>query len=232
MLVAALFVAVGGVQWWTMNAATGGEPVRAAAAVEALDASSLPAEDGDWKQIKFDTLQREASSAWGEFSKTWTYASPQGAALVSCDYPFSGWHSLVNCYESQGWRIESRKLLPYPDTPDDSQAHYVEIEMQNPDGHYGYLLYGLFDDAGNDMKPIGHEAPLLSRVLFMFRDGWDRGPLGALSGTRVSRTASGSYQFQLLSSSIERKTDEQKQELREQFVELRREVQERLKVEG
>lgn len=75
----------------------------------------LDAQIDEWQRMDYETVERDRNSPFGRRSQSWTFARDQVRAIVSLDYPFQGWHELTECYETQGWRVISREVLPLDD---------------------------------------------------------------------------------------------------------------------
>jgi len=218
--VALVFVLLGVCQLATLIADRS-DPLSADRAAIAIDQSIFPARTQDWTQLDFSATHREYSSSWGEFSKTWTYDSDIGPAIVSCDYPFKGWHDLSSCYRGHGWNVTGREIAAKSEP---SGPQFVQIQMRKPTGEYGFLLFGLFDATGRDLTPEGGEASLVTRVVSGVIHGIEKGPVGAMLGSRISRFSTASYQFQMLVTSEEPLSPDARGRVREQFAEFRRQL--------
>ena len=117
----------------------------------------LPAEFDGWRCTDFHATRRERNSTFGEHSQAWTLAGEGARAVVSLDYPFSGWHELTECYAAQGWSITSRRV--------DDSAHSagernlneipaVEVRMVHaPTARYGLLRFALVRADGRALRP-------------------------------------------------------------------------------
>lgn len=117
--------------------------------LDSLTVDVLPETIGDWQRVDFRNERRNAESAFGEFSRTWTYRRGSTTALVSVDYPFPGWHDLTRCYTSQGWIIRNQRLIPA--TPE--SRGFVEVEFERAGYQSGYLLFVEFGPTGAELKP-------------------------------------------------------------------------------
>ena len=69
-------------------------------------------------------------------------------SVVSLDQPFPGWHELSICYTNQGWKVKDRVRRDEPSLTDGQNWPYIEIELQNDLGEFGYLLFSFFDTEG------------------------------------------------------------------------------------
>lgn len=207
--------------------------VQAAEAAESVARDTLPEECRGWQQVNFETERRESGNPWGEKSKSWTYRVQDQAATVSLDYAFSGWHNLMACYTGTGWNVEKSEGVVIPSAQCTGNTHLVEVELSQPDGRFGYLVYGLFDAAGQDLTPAGSEAPastwLFYRAKGAIERGLARGPLGVWTGRGAGQLSSVSYQFQVFVSADSPLTKAQCGEVRRMFVELREQLREHWK---
>jgi exosortase len=111
-----------------------------------------------WKLINYETQTRDSNSQLGRWSATWTYRAGESAAVVSCDYPFVGWHHLTRCYEALGWKVLKQEILIYPGEQDPLQAPIVQVEMEQSGGDRSVLLFSQFDRDGNWVDPPGAAA--------------------------------------------------------------------------
>jgi len=116
-----------------------------------MQQGNLSAEVNGFVQAEYQEKQRSAGSDVGEFSNIWRYTSNQAQAMVSCDHPFSGWHTLQDCYIRTGWHVDSREIV---DGPDGWSAVLVRLSRTHGDRH-ATLVYSHFDRAGRVMQPPG-----------------------------------------------------------------------------
>jgi exosortase len=180
------------------RAASGGT---VSASVEQLQADSLPAQLAKAEQKAFATESRNTGSAYGEFSKSWTYQLGSHAGVFSVDYPFWTWHELTVCYVGQGWKVEDN--LAHPGKPADGTTTegFVEVRLSQPGGRSGHLFFCQLNDHGVVLEPPAHrnETSLQRHESALLRI-WDR-----LHGrTPPARTASPGpvYQVQLFVESV------------------------------
>ncbi len=130
----------------------------------------LPERVGQWRREEFIVEERESTSDWGEYSRIWRFQSPDRKVRVSVDYPFVGWHALERCYSSVGWRETSRAVRA-----DEETGPYMAVELSQPGGQHGYLLYSLLDGDARPVSPRASHWPGLRGKLA-------RSPLAALFG--------------------------------------------------
>jgi exosortase len=121
-------------------------------ALASLGDDALPARCEAWERQGFTTEARKPGSAYGEFSRIWTYGHGGGAAAVSLDYPFPDWHDLTRCYTNQGWVIDEETVHESAGA-EDLPGGYVEVRMSQSGYRSGYLLYCQFDGAGRPLPP-------------------------------------------------------------------------------
>jgi exosortase len=180
----------------TLNTFAGdGQPALAGNAlhIAALDKDSLPQKLDGWQSDKFYAETRNPGSAFGEFSRTWSYRGDGQAGTVSLDFPFPGWHEWPECYRNQGWEVEEK--ADRTGTGERQPAHYSERTLKKAGMRHAQLFFCEFDCAGQVLEPerggVGatvrrHESAL-GRLL-----GWNQ-PSAA-----TQRIAPPVYQFQLL----------------------------------
>lgn len=125
----------------------------------------LAATYGRWSRREFEFAHRAEGSNFGRHSQIWKYAGGE-RAIVSFDYPFSGWHELSECYATQGWAIESREAI----NPIDGRPGYVVMSMNHrPTGRHGRVWFALFDKTGRYMTPMPTDRFEQWRARFMSR---------------------------------------------------------------
>lgn len=91
---------------------------------------------------KYEDVERARNDPDGSFSKSILDNSKRNLSY-SIDYPFFGrWHELTNCYEVSGWEINRRAVV------DDADGDFVEVNLSNPQGENGYLLFSFVDTDG------------------------------------------------------------------------------------
>lgn len=118
----------------------------------------LPKAIDDWTLVDngYHVYQRDGGSDLGRHSDVWQYRSPRCSAITSLDQPFPGWHELTTCYQNQGWKLIDRfKIQPTKSGQEDWA--YIEATFQRNTGERGYLLFSLFDGAG---EPL--DAPVIA----------------------------------------------------------------------
>jgi exosortase len=136
--------------------AVGGGPATGgamAAAVETLEAAGLPSEAGGWRRQEFTTEHRNPGSAFGEFSRIWTYRQGENTCLFSLDYPFPAWHDLTRCYTGQGWAMEGQAVRPGRPGDGPAAGGFVAVRLTKPGYRSGYLLFGECDRDGRPLEP-------------------------------------------------------------------------------
>jgi exosortase len=204
--IAALFLLVGGGQ---VLAGIGPFSVAPEISPIALDLSedALPASLGAWQQAGFETLERDSSSAFGEYSRIWAYHNGTTTVRVSVDFVFPEWHALEACYAGIGWqRTGSRTHNPA------DAAGFVEATFTRPDGQRALLLFDLFDENG-----LPYQAPEGSFVHPQLRR--------IFSGEATRWTLPNYYQVQALAlSEVGEIPEPQREQIRELFVHFRREM--------
>src|SRR5262249_8371272 len=76
---------------------------RVASSLGRLTSPTRPERGGEWRRQHFAEQSRNPGSAYGEFSRVWTYRRGHLEATISLDSPFTEWHELTVCYVNQGW---------------------------------------------------------------------------------------------------------------------------------
>lgn len=184
--------------------------------------SSSGGTDYEWKNIRHERSDRTRGSDLGQRSDSWTFVSRTGLACqVSLDQPFPGWHELTTCYQNVGWKVASlRRKYSEPITLENGETvewTYVEIGLEQVDSQqHGWLMFCFCDSNG---EPV--EAPIewdgitsfieraKNRLSYRIRSNLFRGQ---------------SYQMQVFVSTLKPLADEQKEEIRNQFFEIRKQL--------
>ncbi|MGE3821808.1 MAG: exosortase U, partial [Isosphaeraceae bacterium] len=133
-----------GLDWKTILSDRGVE----ARVFAGLGETSMPEKVDEFRRIGFHVETRDHDLIWGENSRAWAYAGPEGGVGVSLDYPFVGWHDLTECYTGRGYQVVSRKLIPK-----EQGGPAVVAELSRRDGRYARLVFGLFDREGRALTP-------------------------------------------------------------------------------
>lgn len=130
--------------------------------VKAFEEEDLPAKIDDWNLVNYDIDNRERGSDLGKRSDIWTYSAPKCQALVSLDQPFPGWHELTTCYQNSGWKLLTRSREVAKIELPDAQGNvgevswpYVVAQFEKETGERGFLVFSLFNSAGNPVDPPG-----------------------------------------------------------------------------
>jgi hypothetical protein len=117
--------------------------------------------------------------------------------MVSCDHPFSGWHSLEDCYIRTGWHVDATDIV---DGPDGWRAVLVRLSKL-PGELNATLVYSLFDSSGRSMQPPGLNPLGAAGFENLLRNR----RIGLLDGTAI--------QSQVFSESVRPLSDEDVQQL-------------------
>jgi hypothetical protein len=88
-----------------------------------------------------ETMQQAASARGRTVSDT---------ARVSLDYPFEGWHELVNCYRNTGWQIDRREVRGGDHSAGDWPL--VVAVMQDDLDRQAVLCYSVLDRGGFGLR--------------------------------------------------------------------------------
>lgn len=125
--------------------------------------SMLAADYDGWKRKEYRAHKRNAGSMWGERSCQWDFSRGPGTALVSLDYPFTGWHDLIDCYKNTGWRVARREMRPSDGWP-------LEVAVMRDDlGRYGIVCFSILERDGASVSPTS------AKFAAAVADRWKRG---------------------------------------------------------
>jgi exosortase len=141
-----------------------------------LEAGTLPARWQSFEQVGYHVEHRKMDDSWGENSCVWLYHQGPRGVFLSADHEFVDWHELSVCYTSQGWDVTGRRLM----APDETGLKsLVVVDMINPQGWYGFLVYGLYKSDGAPVSPpeaTGYIQSLAGRLMGWFRRGTRNDP--------------------------------------------------------
>lgn len=122
-----------------------------------FEESDLPQKINNWTAVEdgYTISTRERGSDLGKRSDIWRYRGPNTIATVSLDQPFPGWHELTTCYKNSGWELVKRSRKNPEKTGDsaDSPWPYVVAEFKRETGERAFLVFALFNSAGNSVDP-------------------------------------------------------------------------------
>lgn len=179
-----------------------------------LAEQDLPTEIGRWQCVAYERLDRPLASELGQRSDNWQFQSESYIGVASLDQPFPGWHELTVCYTNQGWIVDDQRVTHYEQRDDLGEPWaYVEVGLTNTLGERGYLLFSFFDVLG---RPI--EAPDTSSGLsLLFQRIKNR--LNVRIRERLFNAEA--YQAQVFVHSSQPLTEEDKQEVIDNYLEVR-----------
>ena len=190
----------------------------------------------DWKFDKHAVDTRELNSEWGKNSDIWRFVNTSSqsdglACSISCDYPFTGWHELTNCYRGAGFAVDEdhRKELTKDDVVSieiDKQIKetveqwpVIEVKFKNAEGTRMLILFSLIDKEGNFMAPPSEERfgmNFVNRVIAAIKRRIDR-PYGPDKPT---------YQVQLSYQHFKPLTGVEMDAIRQHFLYQREKIRE------
>ncbi len=115
--------------------------------------SALPEQFGPLKLAKFSSNTQIANKNRGLYTRLWQYNAGETQFMVSLDFPFASWTSMVDAYKITGWEIEKfgKETLDAP-----GPWTLEQVSMRNSFGIRAYSWDAFFDQAGN---PIVEELP-------------------------------------------------------------------------
>jgi len=131
----------------------GGEDRQLAERYSQLTAASLPVQWKQWHQEKFESKDRSAGHALGQFSQIWHYTWGTHQAALCVDYPFPGWHELPVCYQGQGWSLQERTVQQEGPDANVSEAPFVAAQFTMPVYRFGSLWFCNFGAGGQVIEP-------------------------------------------------------------------------------
>ena len=159
-----------------------GGPV--AAAVERLDAASMPDQFERWQRLNYAPATRNPGSAFGENSRTWSYQAGPNTAALSLDYTFPAWHDLTRCYTGQGWTMDEQAVRKADGAAGAPADGCVAVKLSKPGYRSGYLLFCQFNRDGAPLEPrlgaaylsLYRQEAALRRWLRLLQGGPDAAP--------------------------------------------------------
>ena len=181
---------------------------------------AMPVSLGEWKQLNFATETRSTASALGAHSLIWEYTKLDQRFLVSMDFPFRGYHPLEVCYGNSGWNISN---VGAKSDPSDSKWDWRELTMDNQFGSRGFVCYSLMTE---DCEPFGNviESDVNMNIT---------GRLTQLLGANTVRSEPVfqpvCFQIQIICESGRKLTDEELEDLRQQFFTARELLRKKVK---
>jgi exosortase len=189
---------------------------RTGKAFDKLSADQLPAEwNGTpttserlpaWRRLDFVTKSRPRFDA--KFSRYWAYRAGNHKVVTSIDYPFLDWHDLLVCYRAVGWSVKE-STQHGPDR--DPQAPYYEVELNQANLQYGYLLFYLFDAEGRPAQSRDFSTlDLVMNRINGIEETWRTAGQDLASGERQEY-----YQFQVFVESYTPLTEQEREQTRE-----------------
>jgi exosortase len=165
----------------------------------------LPERLGAWRQVPLDAADMQHTYPHGLVSEVWHYQLGKLTALVTFDGPFSSWHELTRCYQSQGWQVSQRSVQE-----PDSSSPFVEVQFDQPLKAQALLYFGMRKQAGGWLKAERSPGSARERFLTRFTE---------LSAREPDSTI---VQVQVLAQSYSPLSAEERQQLRELFTLVQR----------
>lgn len=192
----------------------------------AMAQEDLPAEFKNWRWIEasesetpFVTTEREAASDFGMRSDQWIYDSGTYRVAFSFDQPFPGWHELTHCYKNIGWNLVPEGRI-HKDVLDKNNENwpYIQCQFTRPTGEKAYLLFSLFDVAGEPFQAPADWGAINSFFIRL------RNRLSPEVRKRLFNSES--YQVQAFVYSARALTDEERQSIQDNYLGLREIIRE------
>jgi exosortase/archaeosortase family protein len=191
-------------------------------AAEAFGETTLAEELGPWRLTDYRLHRRGSHSDFAEIGHNWLYQCDNRMAIISADYPFVGWHELLICYESRGWSVRHREVYARNEGAV-SEDGFIEAELTRPTGESAVLQFSLFEWSGQALDPPTPGSELLGRRLL---NRFSLNPLFSILGQQrvTSLLSPATVQIQQFVTSDNPVSDDERNELRTQFLELRRQL--------
>lgn len=191
--------------------------IRAEGLAAAFQEDWLPQQIASWERIEYNTDDRDRSSDEGQYSRRWVYRYEDHVASVSVDFPFLGWHDTTRCYKSRGWTEEKRTVRRVK-----HGGAFVQVDLSKSNGEVGYLLFSLFDGAGQAVEPR-------STHWSGFRGKLARSPLLPLIGlgSRGASPTQTTLQIQAFIAGSYSLDQSQRQNVDDTYLDIRRRIVER-----
>lgn len=178
----------------------------------------LPRRMHDAERVGYYTQERSRTDSIGQHSRIWSYSGRQVSHVACLDMPFRGWHPLVECYGLIGWTKKSARKVDADASGNPLAWPYFEYDLVDKEGKHGLLLFSLFDREGKPYRYDGNYGQVV---------GDDRAArsilptLSKLLATLSSPPEPLTFQFQLLTTSNEPVSEENRTKSRLMFLELR-----------
>ena len=185
--------------------------------------NDLPRTQIGGQQVEFSIQERGRDDLMGQHSRAWSFANSDTKQTLSLDLPFRGWHELWMCYELTGWKALERRLVNSDDAGLPLAWPYFEVRLENADGEFAILHFSHFVKSGEPFIYSQADARagyadrntrwILPTILKQLRQMQEPIPV--------------TFQFQLLSRTLESATDEQIAQFQSLFFEAREKIREK-----
>lgn len=166
-----------------------------------------------WTVVAYEEEDREFSSVWGTFSKTWRLKYDDLVCVISFDYPFDKWHDVKACYTKIGWQIRDEEIIR-----DSKEFRWgvSQTGMKTPTGDFGYILCSHMNHLGEwvQPKPTTHDISMFTYYLHPKR--WS-----APFGVSVDKNKNTFYQIQMMIVTTNELDEETRKEVRLTYADFR-----------
>ena len=182
-----------------------------------------------WEMKNYEMEDRERGSDFGQRSDTWEYTTNSQLNLkVSMDQSFPGWHELTRCYQNVGYILEKRRAVTPKEENDDGEIwQFVEADFSHKtNGESAFLIFCFTDGSG-----VPYVAPVSWGGFWgSFRAFFERVKNRLAHQYRKRIFRGEAYQMQVfVRNQYGRKlTEEEKEEVRVQFMLIREQLREKL----
>lgn len=167
----------------------------------------LPAQVEGWTQAELPTDSHAETT--GKKSQYWSFTKGPARVIIALDYPFMAYHDLTDCYQGQGWTVQSRTVKS------DALSPLEEVKLARL-GTTATLLFALQDERSRWLVST-EDRPFRERLL---------GRL-ALSG-RADSDPRPSYQMQAFFSEDHPPSADEEAQIEALFREVRKTLSKQL----
>lgn len=187
--------------------------------LERLDQEVMPKEISGYNLIDFKFVKRVEGDPLGKNSEVWEFKKGNITFKISRDWPYEEVHDLCHCYYNTGWTITTPRVIHGKGTP----KPFVEATLARNLYGSNYLLFSQCNEEGQfgyGKKPgeqIGRpdddeKNQIVNKLQSLF----------GKSKNKVSKSVEGPFfQVHLIARSATEPSDEQKNELKMIYDQLR-----------
>ena len=185
--------------------------------------NDLPRSQAGGQMIEFSIQERGRDDLMGQHSRVWSFSNEDISQTLSLDLPFRNWHELWGCYELTGWVIRKRDMVTLDGNGQLMDWPYFEIQLENAVGEFAVLQFSHFLKHGEPFVYNHADA----RAGYADRDNRWIIPTVVKQLRLMQEPEPVTFQFQLLSRTLEPATEEQIVAFRSLFLEARERIREK-----